>query len=111
MPEPAIALDHGQGEDLRELIEHAETIAQWLHTADDILDDLAQTAYPAHFQPRSAVFWLIENLAHTRYRLTKPSSRRSAVRSGAGVTPRAGLPGSASRRGTRPTRLPLPLLS
>ena len=72
MPEPAIALDHGQGEDLRELIEHAETIAQWLHTADDILDDLAQTAYPAHFQPRSAVFWLIENLAHTRYRLTNP---------------------------------------
>ena len=26
---------------------------------------------PAHFHPRSAVFWLIEDLARTRYRLHK----------------------------------------
>ena len=72
MPEPATVLNPGQAEDLRELLDHAETIAQWLlHAADDILDDLAKTAYPAHFQPRSAVFWLIENLARTRYRLHK----------------------------------------
>ena len=72
MPEAAIVLDPGQAEDLRELLDHAETLAQWLlHAADDILDDLAQTAYPAHFHPRSAVFWLIEGLAHTRYRLHK----------------------------------------
>jgi hypothetical protein len=72
MPEPAVVLDPGQAEDLRELLDHAETIAQWLlHAGDEILDDLAQTAYPAHFQPRSAVFWLIENLVRTRYRLHK----------------------------------------
>ena len=72
MPEPGIALDPRQAKDLHELLDHAETLAQWLlHAADDILDDLAQTAYPAHFQPRSAVFWLIEGLVHTRYRLHK----------------------------------------
>lgn len=72
MPEPGIVLDPGQAEDLHELLDHAETTAQWLlHAADEILDDLAQTAYPAHFQPRSAVFWLIDNLAHTQYRLRK----------------------------------------
>jgi hypothetical protein len=72
MPEPGIVLDPGQAEDLHELLDHAETLAQWLlHAADDIPGDLAQTAYPAHFQPRSAVFWLIENLAHAQYRLRK----------------------------------------
>jgi adenylate cyclase len=63
MPEPGIALDPRQAKDLHELLDHAETLAQWLlHAADDILDDLAQTAYPAHFQPRSAVFDLATGL-------------------------------------------------
>lgn len=72
MPEPGIVLDPGQAEDLCEFLGHAETIAQWLlHAADEILDDLAHTAYPAHFHPRSAVFWLTEDLIHTGYRLRK----------------------------------------
>jgi len=72
MPEPAVVLDPGQAEDLPELLDHAGTPAQWLlHAADDIPGDLAQTAYPARFQPRSAVFWLTEGLARTRYRLHK----------------------------------------
>ncbi len=72
MPEHATGLDADQAEDLHELLDHAETIAQWLlHAADEIVDDLAQTAYPAHFHPRSAVFWLVEDLVHIRYRLHK----------------------------------------
>ena len=72
MPEPGIILNHDQAEDLHELLDHAETLAQWLlHATDEILDDLAKTAYPAHFHPASAVFWLIEDLVHTRYRLDK----------------------------------------
>ena len=72
MPEPATVLGSSQAEDLHQLLDHAETLAQWLLHADDkILDDLAQAAYPAHFQPRSAVFWLIENLVHIPYRLHK----------------------------------------
>jgi hypothetical protein len=78
MPEHAIVLDPGQAEDLRELLDHAETLAQWLlHADDEILNDLAQAAYPAHFQPRSAVFWLIENLVHTQYRLHENLAARA----------------------------------
>jgi hypothetical protein len=70
MPEQGIALDTDQAEDLHELLDHVETIAQWLlHATDEIIDDLAQTAYAAHFHPRSAVFWLVEDLVHTQYRL------------------------------------------
>lgn len=72
MPEPSIVLNPDQAEDLHELLDHAETIAQWLlHAAGEIPGDLAQTAYPTHFHPRSAVFWLIEDLVHTQYRLHK----------------------------------------
>ncbi len=72
MPEPVIVLDTDQAEDLHELLDHAQTIAQWLlHADDQVLDDLAQTAYPAHFHPRSAAFWLIEDLVHTHCRLDK----------------------------------------
>ena len=70
MPEPGIVLNSDQIGDLHELLDHAETIAQWLlHATDEIIDDLAQTAYAAHFHPRSAVFWLVEDLVHTQYRL------------------------------------------
>jgi len=52
MPGPVIALDLGQAEDLHELLDHAETIAQWLlHAADEIPGDLAQTAYPCPLPP------------------------------------------------------------
>jgi hypothetical protein len=67
MPE-ATVLDPDQAEDLRELLDHAESIAQRLpHAADEFPDDLAQTSYLAHFQPRSAGFWLIAILVHTQY--------------------------------------------
>ena len=70
MPEPGIVLNSDQIGDLHELLDHAETIAQWLlHATDEIIDDLAHTAYAAHFHPRSAVFWLVEDLACTQYRL------------------------------------------
>lgn len=70
MPEPGITLDADQAEDLCELLHHTQTITQWLlHATDEIINDLAQTAYPAHFHPRSAAFWLIEDLTHTRHRL------------------------------------------
>ena len=62
MPEPGITLDTGQTEELCELPDHTETITQWLlHARDEIIDDLARTAHPAHFHPRSAAFWLIED--------------------------------------------------
>lgn len=72
MPEPGIVLNSDQIGDLHELLDHAETIAQWLlHATDEIIDDLAQAAYAAHFHPRSAVFWLVEDLVHTQYRLNR----------------------------------------
>ena len=72
MPEPGITLNADQAEDLCELLHHTQAITQWLlHAADEIINDLAQTAYPAHFHPRSAACWLIENLTHTRHRLHK----------------------------------------
>jgi hypothetical protein len=47
-------------------------VARWLLSArDEITDDLAQAAYPAHFHPRSAVFWLTEDLIHAGGRLHK----------------------------------------
>jgi hypothetical protein len=83
MPEPGIVLNSDQIGDLHELLDHAETIAQWLlHATDEIIDDLAQTAYAAHFHPRSAVFWLVEDLVHTQYRLQSPPPRHQQPRPG-----------------------------
>ena len=91
MPEPAVVLDPGQAEDLHQFLDHADTVAQWLlHAADEILDDLAQTAYPAHFQPRSAVFWLIEDLVHIRYRLSRTLRPDPACPDAAGAQPAGG---------------------
>ena len=67
-----IYLSPDQADDLCELLDHVHTVAWWLLFArDEITDDLAQAAYPAHFHPRSAVFWLTEDLIHAGDRLHK----------------------------------------
>ena len=67
-----IYLSPDQADDLCELLGHVHTIAWWLlFASDEITDDLAQAAYPAHFHPRSAVFWLTEDLIHAGDRLHK----------------------------------------
>ena len=51
-------------------LHHTQTITQWLlHTTDEIINDLTQTAHPAHFHPRSAAFRLIEGLTRTHRQL------------------------------------------
>ena len=53
-----------------ELLGHIHTVAWWLlFASDQITGDLAQAAYPAHFHPPSAVFWLTEDLIHIGDRL------------------------------------------
>ena len=73
--EPAmtgIYLDQDQADDLCELLGHVHTAAWWLlFASDQITGDLAQAAYPAHFHPRSAAFWLTEDLIHIGDRLHK----------------------------------------
>jgi hypothetical protein len=67
-----IYLDQDQAGDLCELPGHVHTAAWWLlFASDQITGDLAQAAYPAHFHPRSAVFWLTEDLIHIGGRLHK----------------------------------------
>ena len=67
-----IYLSPDQADDLCELLDHVHTAPWWLLFArDEITDDLAQAAYPAHFHPRSAVFWLTEDLIHAGDRLHK----------------------------------------
>jgi hypothetical protein len=67
-----IYLDQDQAGDLCELPGHVHTVAWWLlFASDQITGDLAQAAYPAHFHPRSAVFWLTEDLIHIGGRLHK----------------------------------------
>lgn len=47
-----IYLSPDQADDLCELLDHVHTVAWWLLFArDEITDDLAQAAYPAHFHP------------------------------------------------------------
>ena len=65
-----IYLDQDQADDLCELLGHIRTVAWWLlFASDQITGDLAQAAYPAHFHPPSAVFWLTEDLIHIGDRL------------------------------------------
>ena len=65
-----IYLDQDQADDLCELLGHIHTVAWWLlFASDQITGDLAQAAYPAHFHPPSAVFWLTEDLIHIGGRL------------------------------------------
>ncbi len=65
-----IYLDQDQADDLCELLGHIHTVAWWLlFASDQITGDLAQAAYPAHFHPPSAVFWLTEDLIHIGDRL------------------------------------------
>ncbi len=67
-----IYLDQDQADDLCELLGHVHTVAWWLlFASDEITGDLAQAVYPAHFHPRSAVFWLTEDLIHIGDRLHK----------------------------------------
>src|SRR6266536_2968975 len=67
---PAIVLDQDQADDLRELIDLAAMLHEWLLTADDrILDDLAVFAYRDTIHPRSYVDWLTEDIADISARL------------------------------------------
>jgi len=70
MPEPDIALNVDQADDLRELIDLTAILQEWLQYADDgILDDLASFAYRDTLHPRSNVDWLTEDLASISARL------------------------------------------
>ncbi len=67
---PAIVLDQDQADDLRELIDLAAMLHEWLLTDDDrILDDLAVFAYRDTIHPRSYVDWLTEDIADISARL------------------------------------------
>jgi hypothetical protein len=72
MPAETTTLTQDQAEDLRELLNHAQILEDWLlHAPDGILDELARFAYHDHFHPYSAAWWLIEDLGHLRCRLRK----------------------------------------
>ena len=100
-----IYLSPDQADDLCELLGHVHTIAWWLiFASDEITDDLAQAAYPAHFHPRSAVFWLTEDLINAGDRLHAASNAPiTPSRSHSSVT--AARPAFAVRaRSAAPTR-------
>ena len=75
MTGPALVLDPGQADDLRELIDLTTILQQWLQPAPDhILDDLAGFAYPHTFHPRSYAHWLAEDLASITTRLQQATN-------------------------------------
>ncbi|MEV0391446.1 hypothetical protein [Nonomuraea sp. NPDC050643] len=70
MPQTTITLTEDQTDDLRELLDYAEILEDWLLRTDDaVLAELADFAFPTHFHHASAVTWLTEDIGHLGCRL------------------------------------------